>query len=72
MQIVIKEETAERLRRAAPRFGLVASDATEYAGPGLVSVTLSQTVAHEFEIQKFRAKVSADALVNRILKRAGV
>ena len=72
MQIVIKEETAARLRLAAPRFGLVASDATEYAGPGLVSVTLPQTVAHDFGLAQQRAKVSADALVNRILKRAGV
>ena len=66
----IKTETADKLRAAAPKFGLVPSEKREIVAPGIEASHLNPFAAVEFEKRRKKAKVSPDVLISRILKSA--
>ncbi|UUV43252.1 hypothetical protein RCCWILLIS_80 [Rhodobacter phage RcCWillis] len=65
----IKSETADKLRAAAPAFGMVPSGKREIIAPGIEALHLNPFAAVEFEALRKAAKVSPDVLILRILKK---
>lgn len=68
----IKSETADKLRAAAPVLGLKASPERDLIGPGVEQLHLNDFAALKFDKMRKTAKVSADVMIGRILKTAGV
>lgn len=66
----IKTETADKLRAAAPLYGLKASPERDVIGPGLERLHLPEFAALKFDEMRKRAKVSADVLIGRLVKVA--
>lgn len=68
MQYQIKSETADMLRDAAPRFGLVASQRREIIAPGIEALHLKPFDATAFDLFRKEKKISADAAIRRLVK----
>jgi hypothetical protein len=65
--IQITTETGDKLRAAAPRFGLVASDRREIVAPGIEALRLDPFAAAKLEAMRKRAKVSAEVMIRRLI-----
>lgn len=64
----VKAETADKLRAVAPALGLKPSTDRQIVGPGLEVIHLPEFAAVKFDMLRKAAKVSADAMILRILK----
>jgi hypothetical protein len=69
MILNVKTETADLIRAAAPRFGMVAAPPV-YIGPGLEALEVPETLGDYLTAKRRAAKVSLDVLLSRILKGA--
>jgi hypothetical protein len=64
----IKSETADMIRAAAPKLGMMASENREIVAPGVEALHLDAFAAVQFDARRKAAKVSADVMITRILK----
>ena len=65
---MIKTETADKLRAAAPALGMKPSPQRKIVGLGMEALHLAPFAAVEFDLRRKAAKVSADVMIGRILK----
>lgn len=68
MHYQVKSETADMLREAAPRFGLVASQHREIVAPGIEAIHLDPFSAAAFDLFRKDKKISTDAAIRRLIK----
>lgn len=63
----VKAETADKIRAAAAKLGLVASDRREIVAPGIEALHLDPFAAAKLEAMRKRAKVGAETMMSRVV-----
>ena len=69
-EYMIKSETADALRAAAPALGLSASATRNVVAPGVELIVLDPFTAIKFENMRKTAKIGVDAMIKRIARNA--
>ena len=69
-EYMIKAETADALRAAAPALGLTVDTTKNVVAPGVELMVLDPFTAMKFDSMRETAKIGVDAMIKRIARNA--